>query len=166
MATGDVIAVLEAQHQQVKAMLEQVSSASGAQKGTAFGQLKRMAVAHETSEEETIYPALRATGGDGQRLAEAREAEQAEAMQVITRLEGMDPASEEFSRTFSELRQAMLAHAEAEEREVFPLLQRTQTEAALREMARPFEVAQQQGAPDQHAKDIEREVRDALRKAS
>lgn len=49
MATGDVIAVLEAQHQQVKAMLEQVSSASGAQKGTAFGQLKRMAVAHETS---------------------------------------------------------------------------------------------------------------------
>jgi hemerythrin superfamily protein len=167
MATsGDVVAVLKAQHQEVKGLLEKVGSATGPQRGQAFRELKRFAVVHETSEEETVYPAIRATGEDGRRLADARVHEQAEALQVFTRLEAMDSGSQEFATGFGELRTAMLAHAESEEAEVFPLLKSTQSQEALRDMAATFEVAQRQGEGDRPAKEIEHDVRDALRKAS
>jgi hemerythrin superfamily protein len=164
--SGDVVSLLKAQHEEVKGLLQKVGSATGAQKADAFRELKRFAVVHETTEQEVVYPAIRATGEDGERLAEARLREQEEAMQVLTRMEGMESASDDFSRTFAGLRKAMLAHAEAEEAEVFPLLKSTEAAESLRQMATTFERAEQQGRSDRPARDIEHDVRDAVRKAS
>jgi len=142
--------VLETQHEKVKKLLTEVATSHGEAREANFCELRRMIAVHETAEEEIIYPALRSTGEEGKQVAEARTSEEAEGTKVLARLENMGPASAEFSELFGQFQTAVLEHAEAEETQVIPILQRTQKPASLQKMAKAFEVAEKAAPTHPH----------------
>jgi hemerythrin superfamily protein len=139
---SDVVEVIEAQHRQVKALLERVAAASGPGLEESFCDLRRTIVVHETAEEEVVYPMLRASGGEGQRVAAVRAAEEREGTEALTKLEKMQLGSAAFATVFDQFRTAVLNHAAAEEATVVPLLRSTQSRDTLHRMASAFELAE------------------------
>ena len=107
-----------------------------------FCELRRMLAVHETAEEEVVYPALRKTGADGARIAEARLAEEAEAKQALVKLESIDPKDAAFAAEIQALGKAATAHAEAEEREVFPRLRQSALADTLATMGKALQRAE------------------------
>ncbi|HEV7887986.1 MAG TPA: hemerythrin domain-containing protein [Acidimicrobiales bacterium] len=117
---GDVVDLLLAQHEQAKQLFSTVESGAGSRQ-EAFDQLLRLLAVHETAEEMVVYPALRrAPNGDA--IAEARLAEEDKAKKVLADLESLGADGNGFMDRFEEFRTMVLDHAEAEEREVFPLI--------------------------------------------
>ena len=146
----DVVTLIRAQHEQVKGLLTRVATGSGSDLESAFCDLRRMIVVHETAEEEVVYPALRATGAEGQRITEERTKEEQHGTEVLSKLEDMDVGSGEFSNLYEQFRTAVLNHAEAEEATVLPLIERTQSKEQRRKMASAFELAEKAAPTHAH----------------
>jgi hemerythrin superfamily protein len=129
---GDAIEFLHRQHEQVRGLLDDVLSAQGEERQQSFDSVREMLARHETAEEMILRPLTRkAPGGD--EVAQGRMDEENEAKEVLADLEKMDVASPEFASRFSEFRQSVLAHAEAEETLEFPLLRQNTDAEALRQ---------------------------------
>lgn len=147
--TGDVVDLLLAQHHEVRELFSAVQG--GAQDRTdAFECLVRLLAVHETAEEEVVYPALRSTGDEGERIAEARKAEEAEAKQQLSDLERLGVDGDGFDAQLQTFRTAVLAHAENEEREVFPLLRRSLDADKLSSMRSALEMAEKMAPTHPH----------------
>jgi hemerythrin superfamily protein len=146
----DVVELILSQHQRVKGLLTDVATGTGARREESFCELRRTIAVHETAEEEVVYPALRATGAEGQRVAEARTTEEQEGTEVLAKLEDLDQGSREFTTLFETFHAAVLRHAEAEEATVLPLLRSTQAEDTLRKMAGAFELAERAAPTHPH----------------
>lgn len=138
----DAISFLRQQHDTIRQLLAAVEDTSGGARRKVFEPLVRLLSVHETSEEMVVYPALRATGDEGRAVAEARKQEEDESKKVLAELEGLDPDSARFDELFGQLRPAVEDHAASEEREVFPILQQTQSERQLANMALALRLAQ------------------------
>jgi hemerythrin superfamily protein len=110
---GDLVRILLTQHATVKDMLDRIEKASGATRKELFEQLTTTLKAHETAEESVVRPVTKETAGDG--VADARNAEEDEANEVIAALSELDVDSPEFDDQFSGFKQAVSDHAEAEE---------------------------------------------------
>jgi len=177
--TSDVVDVILAQHQRVKGLLSEIANSAGGPVDDTFCELRRAIAVHETAEEEVIYPALRVSGVDGQRVAEERTAEEREGTEALGKLEDLEPGSPEFMTLFTTFRKDVLHHAELEEATVLPLLRTTQSMDNRRKMASAFELAEKTAPTHAHphsgtsavsnivtgpALAIMDRVRDALRK--
>ncbi|MCW2677963.1 MAG: uncharacterized protein JWR70_3003 [Modestobacter sp.] len=127
---GDVVGFLMAQHQQVRELLDDVLRAGGQERQQYFDQAREMLARHETGEEMIVRPLTR-KAPDGGAVADARMAEENEAKEVLAGLEKMDVDSERFVSTFTAFRQSVLDHAQAEERDEFPLLRQNTDPDAL-----------------------------------
>lgn len=138
----DVVRFLLSQHEDVRRLFRTIIDARGDTRREAFEPLVRLLAVHETAEEMVVYPALRAAGAEGERVADARLAEEDSAKKTLADLEKLDPNSSEFDELFGRFHAAVEAHAESEEREVFPLLERTIDEQQLRRMASALKVAE------------------------
>jgi hemerythrin superfamily protein len=119
--TDDVVSLLTQDHEAVKRRLLEFDGATTEVRAELFWKLTDHLVRHEVAEEVVVYPALRKVPG-GERVADARLAEEAEAEQMLARMEKLDPTSEEFMGAIKKLRGAVLEHATKEESEAFPLL--------------------------------------------
>jgi hemerythrin superfamily protein len=126
----DVVDLLKAQHDEIKELFRSVGEGSGEARREPFECLVRLLAVHETAEEEVVYPALRTAGAGG--VADARIAEETEAKRLLADLEKVGPTGDDFLPGLDRLRGAVVAHAENEEREVFPVL-RSKKLAAPRE---------------------------------
>ncbi len=178
-ATGDVVDLLIAQHQEVKQLFAELGQQSAGREET-FQRLVRLLAVHETAEEEVVYPALRSTGSYGERVAEARKSEEAEAKQALSDLEKLGVDGEGFDDQLHAFRIAVLDHASREESEVFPHLRKSLDAEKLRAMRSALELAEKTAPthPHPHGPEsaignlvvgpfvaIADRVRDALRKA-
>jgi hemerythrin superfamily protein len=119
---GDVVAQLLAQHDQVRAAINDVAKTTTAEsRQVAFDALRELLARHETAEEMIIRPLTRGIDG-AEPVASARMDEENEAKVVLAELEKLDIASVKFARQFEKFAGAVLTHAQAEERQEFPLL--------------------------------------------
>src|SRR3954470_1655292 len=130
----DVVEFLMNQHQQVRGLLDDVPSAAAPERQQYFDTVREMLARHETAEEMIVRPLTRTAPG-GEEVAQGRMDEENEAKEVLATLEKMDVTSAEFTARFSEFRQSVLDHAEAEETQEFPLL-RQNTDAEALQQAR------------------------------
>lgn len=177
--TGDVVDLLIAQHHEVKQLFAELGQQSAGREET-FQRLVRLLAVHETAEEEVVYPALRSTGSYGERVAEARKSEEAEAKQALSDLEKLGVDGEGFDDQLHAFRIAVLDHASREESEVFPHLRKSLDAEKLRAMRSALELAEKTAPthPHPHGPEsaignlvvgpfvaIADRVRDALRKA-
>ena len=75
---------------------------------------------HETAEEMVLRPVSAKTAGDA--VAEARNAEEKEANEALKELESVDISAPDFLATFAAFEKSVIAHAEKEESEEFPVI--------------------------------------------
>jgi hemerythrin superfamily protein len=148
MATNetDVSELVLEQHKDVAQRLAAVLSATGSDRTEEFESLAKFLPVHEASEQAVIYPALRALGAEGTRIAIARAEEEAAASEVITKLKGLDTGSAEFETMFTEFSAKVHEHAASEEAEVLPLLNSNTTLEQRQTMGEGF-LASQAGIP-------------------
>jgi hemerythrin superfamily protein len=146
----DVVGLIHAQHTDIARLLGRVSTDTPAERETSWCELRRLIAVHETAEQEVVYPILRSLSDEGQRLADARAAEEAEGIKVLSQLEDLDPTSPEFARLFEDFRPAVAKHSHAEEDEVLPLLLSTQDADRRRRMAETFVMAEQAAPTHAH----------------
>src|SRR5579885_1478577 len=95
----DVTALIEAQHEQVRQLFGRLRGVRGEAAEPTFCELRRLLAVHETAEEEIVYPALKAQGEQGQKVAEERKQEESKAKQVLADLEKMGTGAAEFAET-------------------------------------------------------------------
>lgn len=115
----DVVALLQAQHDQIRALLIQLEDEPDTD---TFQWLVRLLAVHETAEEQVIYPYLADHVEGAADVVAARRDEEREGKEALAQLEKMDVPSADFAAGFSDLHEAVDRHAAAEEAEVFPLL--------------------------------------------
>lgn len=138
----DVVDLLLEQHQEVRRLFSELEHLSGEAGRDQFEQLVRLLAVHETAEEEVVYPAVRKMVDDGDMLADARTAEEAQAKEALSELEKLGVDHPDFASQLRSLQQSVLTHAENEEREVFPELRQSHSREQLETMARGVRAAE------------------------
>lgn len=134
-AKTDVIDLLVQQHGHIRDLFDAVEAASDTdERQRAFEELRRYLAVHETAEELITHPLARIADG-GNDVVDERLEEETAAKKLLADLDGMDVADPAFDPKFAALRAAVIAHAEAEEREEFPLLRADNDERMLERMA-------------------------------
>jgi hemerythrin superfamily protein len=133
---GDLVRILLTQHATVKDLLDQIEEASGAKRKKLFEHLTTTLKAHETAEESVVRPVTKETAGED--VADARNAEEDEANEVIAALSELDVDSPEFDDRFAEFKQAVSDHAEAEETQEFPTIESGRSAGERRELGDEF----------------------------
>ncbi|WP_308250316.1 hemerythrin domain-containing protein [Sphaerisporangium fuscum] len=129
----DVIDLLLAQHEQIKAMFADLTTARGDRKRELFDDLVRLLAVHESAEEQVVHPAARSNGGE--RVVEARLHEEDEAKHALSELYDLGVDHPEFDARCATLAKAVLEHATHEEQEEFPRLRQELSPEKLRRMA-------------------------------
>jgi len=118
---GSVLAVLYEQHARIRDLFDLVSSADSPQaKQVAFDRLRELLAVHEAGEEMVVRPATRRIASA--QVADARNAEEAEAAHVLANLEKMDVSTPDFAMALAEFEQSVSEHAQREEIEEFPYM--------------------------------------------
>jgi hypothetical protein len=117
-------------------------SAAGKEREKAFVELRRLLAVHETAEEEIVHPRAKRKLADGAALVDQRLEEEHEAKTVLQKLEKLDVDSEEFTRQLTELRDAVLDHADHEEKDEFAKLGEELSDDELASMGRAAKLAE------------------------
>ena len=119
----DVVTHVHRQHETIRRLFDDVRNTAPAERAAAFQPLVRLLAVHETAEEMVVYPALLLAGSAARAVVRERKSEEDAAKNQLADLEGVDASSRQFLTGLDALREVVLEHAEAEEREVFPLLE-------------------------------------------
>jgi hemerythrin superfamily protein len=130
----DVIEILLRQHARIREGFIQVKAATGDERREKFVELRALLAAHETAEEMVLRPVSSQVAGPA--VADARNAEEKEANQVLARLDDLDVTQPEFDSLFREFQQLVLDHAAKEEAEEFPAVQSGRKPDELASMGR------------------------------
>ncbi|GAA2378359.1 hemerythrin [Catellatospora methionotrophica] len=148
-AQQDVIDTLLGQHQQVKMLFAQVESADGAHRQELFTELVGTLALHENIEQLLVHPLAEQELPDGDQVVPPRLAEEADAKQALAELYELGVDHPEFDAKLAALRDAVSAHAEAEEELEFLRLREVSDPAELSRMA--VVVARAQALLAEHA---------------
>jgi hemerythrin superfamily protein len=106
-------------------MFDEVLLASDPQaREKPFIELRQLLAVHETAEEMLVHPRVRRDFATGDEVVDALLQEEHEAKEQLSKIEGLDITSQQFIDELSKLRDAVLNHAEHEESNEFPKLQR------------------------------------------
>ncbi len=122
ISVEQLTSTLTEQHQHIKTLMETVVAREEASREPAFAELCRFLAAHEAAEEECIHAAAKRDLDGDTTVVDQRVEEEDEAGKAIAELERLGTKSPEFQDKFEKFRQAVIAHAEAEEHEELPKL--------------------------------------------
>src|ERR1700728_2593734 len=149
-----IVNLLLEDHQSAKQRLSEFTSSVVGAREELFWKLTDELVRHEVAEEMVLYPAVRKLSG-GEQLADARISEQSEAELQLARMEKLDPGSPEFMAEFTDLKAAVLEHAQHEETEVFPLVEAEASSEDQFQLAERYQAAKRAAPnpPHPHAPD-------------
>ena len=140
---GDLLGIILTQHAEVKDLMSDIAAASGEERKELFSTLVTTLKAHETAEESVVRPITEETAGAS--VAEARNAEEAEANEVIAALTKLDVDSSDFNSELAKFTEAVSKHAEAEETEEHPAIRANRSEDDRQVLGKEF-VAQFEAA--------------------
>lgn len=151
----ELVALVLADHQEAKRLLERFDTLPASERGDAFCEITYELVRHEVAEEEVVYPALRRFADGGDDLADMRIEEQSAAEELLKKMEKAGVEDAEFPSMFAKLRTEVLAHADAEEKTVFPELTSNVNADELRTLGKRYEMAKKVAPthPHPHAPD-------------
>jgi hemerythrin superfamily protein len=150
--TGDIVDLLSHDHEEAKQLLEKIMTAQPSAREDQFWELVPALVRHEVAEEIVVYPTIRSDAPDGDAEVEPRLKEQQEAEQMLSAMEKLDPAGAEFAQKLAGLQKDVLAHAEAEEHNIFPLLRALEPATARAELGARYEKAKASAPTHPHPK--------------
>jgi hypothetical protein len=140
-AQEDIVDALLGHHQQIKLLFAQVESATGDHKELLFQDLVALLAVHESLEESLIHPLAKQELPDGDAVVQARLAEEQDAKEALSRLYDLGVGHPQFDTELVALRDAVAAHAEAEELLEFVHLRETADPEQLLRMRSAITVA-------------------------
>src|ERR1700757_1530756 len=138
----DVVDFLVSQHEQIKSLFAETLSASGKEREQAFVELRRLLAVHETAEEEIVHPRAKRKIPNGDNIVEARLEEENEAKAAPAELERLEVDAESVTEMLMELRDAVVDHAEQEEKQEFAKLEQQLGDDELEHMGRAAKLAE------------------------
>lgn len=138
----DVVEFLVGQHEQIKQLFAETLTAKGQARKEPFVKLRRLLAVHETAEEEIVHPRAKRKLANGKDVVAARLEEEHEAKKVLAQLEKLDVSSQEFENQLTEFRDAVVQHAEREEKQEFTQLQKELSSDELEKMGRAAKLAE------------------------
>ena len=123
----DAIALLKADHREVEKTFAQFEKASGnARKGELAEKICLALKVHMQIEEEIFYPAARETlKAKDEPMMDEAVVEHAAAKDLIGEIEEMEPGQDLFDAKVKVLSEQIEHHVEEEEKDMFPMLQKT-----------------------------------------
>ena len=153
--SDDILTLLRRDHEAAESLLQRFDSLGARDRDEYFCEVVHTLVGHEVAEEIVLYPAVRDDGPEGERVAEARLAEQSQAEKLLANMEHDDTSTAAFVTNFTALRRAVLEHAKAEEATVFPLLESSTTSQDRQELGTRYAKAKDRAPthPHPHAPD-------------
>ncbi|MEU6642525.1 hemerythrin domain-containing protein [Saccharomonospora sp. NPDC046836] len=165
MPETDVIELLLHQHREIRRLFTRVQKATPQDRGEAFDRLRRFLALHETAEEMVLHPDARKALADGDRVIDARLAEEKHAGEMVAELEQLGPDDEGFLPALAQLKKALFEHAGREERTEFPEMRKAHEKARLTELGRTVKAAEATPLTGSYAAMVDRS-RDVLRQAA
>lgn len=154
-AAKNLVARLRADHEHVETMFGKLSRAGDDKRADLFCELVNDLIRHEVAEETIVYPEVRRVVGNGERLADARIKEQAEAEELLAQMEKEDPSGSDFTAHLEKLEKAVLEHAQKEDELIFGPLDQALDAARSRQLGEIYEKAKSVAPthPHPHAPD-------------
>lgn len=130
----DAIALLTADHREVKALFEKYEKLAEEKDRASDRQalaetICDMLIVHATVEEEIFYPAARKATQDGDLVDEA-EVEHAAAKSLIAQIKDMSPEDDLYDAKVKVLSEQIDHHVEEEEGEMFPAARKSEMDLA------------------------------------
>ena len=141
----DPVALITTDHREVEQLFARARA--GATTDTdAVATIVRELSMHAAAEEQVVYPALRRTGDDGDRLADQAIAEHQRAKELLVRLDrdAGDRAA------LDELVQAITQHVQEEERDLLPRLRAELDDDAYGALGDAFDKAKRMAPTHPH----------------
>ncbi len=140
-AMPDVVDVLLGHHQQIKLLFGQLDSSTGEHKQQQFTDLVALLAVHESVEQLLVHPLAQEDLPEGEAVVQARLAEEQEATDALARLYDLGVEDPKFDEELFALRDAVAAHAAAEEEQEFARLRAVTDAQQLQRMASIAETA-------------------------
>jgi hemerythrin superfamily protein len=137
-----VFRTIAQQHGEVSALLKRVEHDAD-KRQDLWPKIRMELLSHEHAELREVYPVLRQHAAT-RALADHHDADARELEQMIARLDRLDIESEAWGALFSELTDAVVAHAAEEEQVIFPAAQEAIGEVLAEDMDRRFLAAKRQ----------------------
>ncbi len=139
---NDAVEILENDHEVIKGLLDQLTSAANSKRAEVLELLKGVLTIHNATEENLVYPAINKVAG-GKLESQHLYHETAEADVLFFELDALlkEGDDEQFARKAVKFREAVLDHIDEEENKAFPRLEENadpQNAAALTESMREF----------------------------
>jgi hypothetical protein len=139
-----VFDVLRQDHNEVKAVLTRLEAGPKAPAGAGGGQLaerKRLVdelimeeSKHEAAEQQYFWPAVRALGADGERIADEALEQETTGESVLHELDKLSPDDQEFELKLATFTSDARAHIAFEEAHAWPLLEMSLTAREAEEL--------------------------------
>lgn len=120
----DAIAMLTAEHREVKQMFEQfeqMTDRAKVSKKKLADQICEALILHTAIEEEIFYPAVREAVDEAEDKLDEALVEHASAKGLIAQIQEMDPGDELYDAKVKVLSEQVDHHVEEEEKEMFPM---------------------------------------------
>ena len=118
----DVVDILTSDHQDMIALIAEIRSASGDGARDLADTLIAEVMRHAVAEEMYVYPAIEDHVPDGHDEVEHDKKEHQEIVELMKRLEKVEPSEAGFMDLVNELEAQLSHHANDEESEQFPKL--------------------------------------------
>ncbi|MET0264694.1 MAG: hemerythrin domain-containing protein [Duganella sp.] len=119
----DAVALLKADHAEVKAMFEQYEKLGDralVSKKTLARKICLELIKHATAEEEIFYPAVRKDAEESEDLVDEATVEHASAKDLIDQILSMEPGDDLYDAKVKVLSEQIEHHVKEEEQEMFP----------------------------------------------
>ncbi|GGM45819.1 hemerythrin [Longimycelium tulufanense] len=138
----DVVELLLEQHNEIKNLFSQLSTAQGDRKRELFEDLVRLLAVHESAEEEVVHPIARRRIQNGETVVDDRLREENEAKEALAELYELGVDHPEFDGKLRALAKDVIDHATHEENQEFPQLRQNLTADQRRRMAGAIRAAE------------------------
>lgn len=133
---------LAREHGEVAAMMKRISQSDGSTRDEVFPELRRNLLAHAHAEEQEFYSQLR-NYAELEELVAQCIAEHKDVESQLDRLDTMDKHSDTWTELFERMQQAVEAHVDREEQELFPKARDLMTREEANEMFESYEDVEQ-----------------------
>ena len=131
--SADAVALLEADHRELRRMLRRGQSVAIDARADSLKELKAFLESHERMEEEVFYPALQNNPATRE-MVQTNYAEHRVVDEILGEIEATDTADELWSAQFSAMKANLEEHADEEETELFPVVRQAFTAGELRDL--------------------------------
>ena len=138
----DAVDLLVEQHTRIRDLFTEAESSSSAARAHAFHCLVRLLAVHEAADKQVLHPLTRLYVHGGDHIVADLLAEEHRTGQTLAALAAMGTDAPEFPRLLTELRTAVLEHANREEAYEFRYLRRDVPAGELRAFSAALRAAE------------------------